>query len=771
MLIKSPPLASLALVALAFLATAAFAMKTFGTNTPVWYANAVVLVALLKHPRATWPVFLGVVWITDMFAIRAFGDGGPAALLALCDLGEIALAAALIDRAGGIKAPVFSGPQGVRVVSACLLVPILSSGAGAALLWSFEGAPFLASWRIWYSASALGLVLVAPFLLIWSDPNLRKQASEALTPGKTAVLIAASLLAAFLVGQDLHHPLLFLSFPAVLIMTWTFGILGTTVGVLAVSAAALWATLNGQGPLVGLVLPIVAVEHRVEAVQLYLAAVLFSSLPLAILMRQQRELASDLRRVGEARTEFLAAMSHEIRTPMTAVLGMVDLMRSEDLSPTHKSYVESMRTSGRHLMNVINDILDFSRIETGKLELEQIDFSLPDLLERLRSVTHPLAAERRLDLHIELSPHSPLTLRGDPTRVKQVLLNLVSNAIKFTETGGVTLTASQLQTAGDEVRFRFEVRDTGPGIPPERLQGLFAPFTQADSSTARRYGGTGLGLAISKRLVEAMGGKIGATSSPGLGSIFYFEVPLQLGDPLNLVRRSFVGRMPVQPRKILVAEDVEINRVILKSALAKRGHELVFAEDGAQALELVQRQAFDLVLMDVQMPVMDGVEATRRIRNLPGAQRSIPILGLTANVMARERERYIGAGMNECLMKPIEWDQLEAAIARHGHRADGFSFLLPAHSSGGRPACALLDLQALGGLRNTIDPQEFASIVAAGIDAYEGYAQAMRSCQRSGCRRAGGAQDEGLGGQPGISRYRRTGRTDRVCGRARLAGG
>jgi len=427
------------------------------------------------------------------------------------------------------------------------------------------------------------------------------------------------------------------------------------------------------------------------------AALLLSNMPLAVLHQHQEVLTEQARRAGEARSEFLAAMSHEIRTPMTGVLGMVDLLGGEPLTDRQRSYVDAMQASGRHLLSVINDILDFSRIESGRLELHRADFELTEVIDDVRSVMHPLALERGIALDVAVAPDVPAVLRGDVLRLKQVLLNLVSNAIKFTSTGGVQVRVDPLSAENDGALWlRFEVRDSGVGIDPAQLQRLFAPFVQADGSISRKYGGSGLGLAISKRLVELMGGRIDAESVPAQGSVFHFEVPLQAGDALSVGTGPESQRPEMAPLDILVAEDLEINRRILQTHLERHGHRLVFAADGAQALAQLEAGDFDLVIMDVQMPVMDGVEATRRIRRMNGPKASIPILGLTANVLAHEREQYVRAGMDDCLTKPVDWSRLATAMSH-------FAGALPAPGPAVTPSLltaepGLLDDQALAAL-------------------------------------------------------------------------
>jgi signal transduction histidine kinase len=380
--------------------------------------------------------------------------------------------------------------------------------------------------------------------------------------------------------------------------------------------------------------------------------------------RDAEEARAAAERAAGAKSSFLAAMSHEIRTPLTSVLGMADLLATEDLAERQNGYVEAIRASGRHLLTILNDILDFSRIEADRLELERIDFTLGGVLGELRSLVAPQAAERDLAVVFKLDERAPPMVRGDPTRLRQVLFNLLGNALKFTQRGRISIAARQTAKDGRIARLRFEVRDTGVGIPPERQAALFEPFSQHDASTTRRYGGTGLGLAICKRLVEAMGGAIGVESAPGAGSLFWFEVPLEIGDPAAAAAArpaSEPGSTP--PLRVLVAEDMRMNRELLRAMLGRHGHEVTLAQDGAEAVDWAERERFDLVLMDVRMPVMDGMEAARRIRRLPSPAGTVPILGLTANVMEAERRRCVEAGMDMILTKPVVWPELFALFA------------------------------------------------------------------------------------------------------------
>jgi two-component system, sensor histidine kinase len=687
-----------------YFALQAIPTALYGDNPALRGANALAVFLLLLEPRRHWPVLAPMLWLAAG-AAREFTHASHPWLVGGCNALEVLAVAAVLHGRHGLSSPWYGREQLPRLLLAAGVVPILSGAAAAAAIQTGAGMPFGAQWLTWYLASALAYVTLTPLLLSWANRAPRSEAPEMALWRRAAggLLIAAACVG--VLRQELYAPLLLLSFPLVVLSTWRYKLPGATTVIAVLAIMGGWFAARDVGALFDILPAGSGMPARVQALQLYLGATVLCSLPFAVLLAEQEKLWAQLRRKSDARAEFLAAMSHEIRTPMTGVLGMADLLAAQELTAEQRRYVDSMRSSGRHLLNVINDILDFSRIETGKLALETIDFRVSEMIEQVRSLIHPMALEKGLAFDVRLAPGLPAVVRGDPTRLRQILLNLGGNAVKFTSQGSVSLEVTGEADASGRVRYRFQVRDTGIGIAPDKLETLFTPFTQADRSTAREYGGSGLGLAISRRLADAMGGQIAVNSSVGQGSVFTFEVPLEPGDPGH---RSATGDEALDassPQRILVAEDAQINRDILRLALGARGHRVVFAHDGAAALASVQREAFDMVLMDVQMPVMDGVEATRRIRALEGDVRRIPIIGLTANVMSQEQAQYLQAGMDECLMKPIEWDRLAAAIARHSstagrERAPGLQ--APAHRVPAGPAIdvPLFEERQIASLRN-----------------------------------------------------------------------
>jgi len=441
------------------------------------------------------------------------------------------------------------------------------------------------------------------------------------------------------------------------------------------------AITNSAGEITGLVGTLVDITDQKEATQALLAA------------KEAAESASRMK------SEFLANMSHEIRTPMNGIIGMTDIVLDSALEAQQREYLGIVKSSANSLLSILNDILDFSKIEAGKMSVEHVPFELERLLlETLRPMAHR-AGERGVALTLDLDRTLPAVIVGDPGRLRQIINNLLSNAVKFTEVGEV-LVAVQDASRGDapeDRRLRLSVRDTGIGIPADKQAQIFAPFAQEDSSITRRFGGTGLGLTITRRLCDLLQGSISMASEPGRGSEFVVELPFEVDENLFSVDHSagLVERLPAarSRARVLLAEDNAVNELLAVTLLRRWGHEVTVAGDGMQAVALHAQQHFDAVLMDVHMPGMSGLEATRQMREAERRDNRArtPIIALTASAMEADREACLEAGMDDYLSKPLRanklWHTLERQLAHGRAGAD--------RSAAYREALKLADAQTV----------------------------------------------------------------------------
>jgi signal transduction histidine kinase len=379
---------------------------------------------------------------------------------------------------------------------------------------------------------------------------------------------------------------------------------------------------------------------------------------LTDLYRQERDLA---REAARAKSLFLANLSHEIRTPLNAVVGLTNLALGEEVSPRAREFLSQLEHSGAVLLGVINAILDYSKLEEGKVDLEIRDFAVSDLVRSIEALAGFRAAEKGLEFTIAVRPGVPAILRGDSLRLQQALLNLVINAVKFTDSGGIAVSIQSLGTEAGKTSLRWEVSDTGIGIEQADQGRLFQSFTQVDASTTRKYGGTGLGLAITRQLVQLMGGTVGLSSEPGKGSVFWFEVCLEAGQLPGAVLSPGAGDF--RGKRVLLAEDNKVNQLVAREILKKVGIDPTVVGNGLQAVQAVARESFDLVLMDLQMPILDGIEATKEIRRDQTAER-LPIVAMTAHTFDQEREVCLAAGMQDLVPKPVDPRVLYLTLGR-----------------------------------------------------------------------------------------------------------
>jgi len=541
-----------------------------------------------------------------------------------------------------------------------LSVSLFQSGI---VRWFFK-IDFLSVYLSEAAANWVGYVLLTPIFLIMTRDRWRAISRKTRLRDIGALVLYAAVVA-LVFGQD-RVPMMFLLPLALMAVAYTTSLAVVAFCLLATSLAAIYATIGGHGPIA--IYPGTPVAHLFMT-QVVLGVITASCLPIAAMMAEHSQLKASLlaarleaEAASLAKSNFLAIVSHEVRTPLNGVLGMAQIMGAGPLEPAQAERLQIVRRSGEMLLSILNDVLDVAKIEAGRIELEAIEFDLGQTLGATVECFEPLAKVKGLSFDVDLAGAEG-RYYGDPTRVRQIVSNLISNALKFTETGSVSLCATY-----DGRVLRLSVADTGIGIPADKLDHLFSRFFQADQSTTRRFGGTGLGLAICRDLASLMGGDIEARSAFGAGSTFTANLPLpRLGDAATITQDDTSPGDGLDDRlKVLAAEDNANNQMVLRAMLESFGIAVTIVENGAEAVDAWEREDWSLILMDVQMPVMDGPEAARMIRAREAVQRRArtPIIALTADTMSHQIKVHLESGMDLHVAKPIEATDLYRKILK-----------------------------------------------------------------------------------------------------------
>ena len=636
-------------------------LTSFGSLTAIWPVNAIVLVALVRGPRErSWMAGIGLGAFVALSVPILLAGGSPASALLLAGVNLIETAAAVwLLRVFGLLDRDLTRPTGLLgfVICAAVFAPAVGAALGAPVVAGLGLSSYAVAWWDFWSADALGMMLVAPFGLVLTREHLTRLARPADWVQAAGLLLVIAAACFPLASQDALHVALLA--PLVIFAALRFGAPGATGSVLCAAASAVGYNLLGWGT----VDPGAAgLRHELFELQLALVALPLAALPVAAVLAERDRAAREAMAADRARSEFLANMSHEIRTPLNGVVGLAGLLADGAASARDREMAGIVRGSALTLERLLSDVLDMARVESGGLALETARFHLGETVRAAAAAITPQAAAKGLRLELDVDPAADDWRMGDAVRLRQILAALLSNAVKFTEAGHVRLSLS----AGGEGRVRLTVQDTGVGFDPALKEEIFGRFRQVDGSLTRRFDGAGLGLSLARCLTGRMGGSLDGEGRPGEGAVFVLDLPLPAAEPDAALsppgaREADAGAGPL---RVLLADDNETNRKVVELILAQADVDLVQVENGAEAVSAWETATFDLVLMDMQMPVMDGLTAVRRIRELEAASGSgrAPILMLTANALPEHVQASLVAGADRHLTKPITAAGLFAAI-------------------------------------------------------------------------------------------------------------
>lgn len=674
----------------------------------IWLPNAVLVAGMLRRGSAN-PLIIGAAFVANVMASLAVGDQlGQAAALSLANSAEISLIWLGLRRLSLLR------PDMTRydhLVAFALIAGLLAPFVGGGLTAIFLDTSQTTMAKIWFSSfltDSLGMMIVAPAIWIAGDEWQKRIRPDRRRISEWVAILGGGVLVMITVFAQTKFPLLFLATPFIFLSAFRIGALGATASLVIVATIASIATSQGVGPIA---LMGGSLSEQLYVLQCFLAVNFVMSLPISAVLTSRSKVEQELRdarAIAEqaviAKSAFLANMSHEIRTPMNGVLGFTELLLASNLDVEQRRQVEMVAESGKSMMQLLNSILDISKIEARQMQITDEPVDIRHTVRSVIRLMEPAAHTKGIVLHCQVTNSCPRLVYGDPLRLRQILINLVGNAIKFTEEGQVALNVGTINDAQGQL-LSIEVKDSGVGIPADRVESIFNAFTQADSSIVRRFGGTGLGLSITSQLVELMGGKICVQCSNSQGSTFAVTLPLREAiDEFDIPKA--VDLLPPTPLadlrhcRVLIAEDNDINRALMQDIMETIGLDPVFALNGAEAVEIATASAatgkpFNIVLMDMQMPVMDGLEATRRLRDAGFDADKLPVIALTANAYADDIIACREAGMQDHLSKPVTLNMIRETLTRFGPTKTcevSFQVPSPPQSFADQPSTALVKL-------------------------------------------------------------------------------